>query len=191
MIFLSKDPKIFFIEGFLSESECKELIVLNRSKLLQSKVTDGRKIFDSSLRKGKHTYLSADQLSTSLKKKVSIVHNWDILDVETPQLISYSEGDWYAPHYDAFDSEALENTKNVNQRIFTNIIYLNENFIGGETEFTKLNLRVKPKTGMLLSFQNCLTNTNYLHPFMEHSSTPIKEGEKNIISIWLTSKKYV
>ena len=189
MIFLSKDPKVFLVENFFSKKECFELIEKNYENLTDTKVTDGHKVKKSNLRTGKYTFLKEDKSEYHLIKKICKLHDWSIKNVEKPQMINYRQGNWYAPHYDAFDEYILKEKEEIKgQRLFTNIIYLNENFTGGETVFPKLNLSIKPKIGMLLSFQNCFNGTNFLNPFMQHSSSPIKKGEKNIISVWLTSR---
>jgi len=63
----------------------------------------------------------------------------------------YDVGQRFAPHYDgAFTRNATE------ESLYTFIIYLNEGFGGGETEFLDLGERIVPRTGMALLFQHRL-----------------------------------
>ncbi|KAB8029207.1 2OG-Fe(II) oxygenase [Fluviispira multicolorata] len=82
------------------------------------------------------------------------------------EVVRYSEGGMFKPHTDAH----RENS----HRAFTIIVYLNEDFIGGETYFPNLDYKCIPKSGLVLLFLS-----NELH-----SSLPIIEGKKNIIVFW-------
>jgi predicted 2-oxoglutarate/Fe(II)-dependent dioxygenase YbiX len=59
----------------------------------------------------------------------------------------------FAPHYDgAF-------VRNDDERsLLTFMVYLNEDFRGGETHFHDFDVRVTPKTGMALLFQHHQTH---------------------------------
>lgn len=71
----------------------------------------------------------------------------------------------------------FENQSLVNCRRLTSwIIYLNDNFEGGETEFLYLHQRIKPKKGSLLIFPAGFTHT--------HRGNPPLNGEKYIAAGW-------
>ena len=53
-------------------------------------------------------------------------------------------------------------------RLATSILYLNDNFIGGETSFPKLDLNNGPSKGMLLFLKTALMRQTS-NPFMLHS----------------------
>ena len=73
-------------------------------------------------------------------------------------------------------------------RFFTGILYLNDNFSGGETVFPKLSLKIKPKSGRLLLWSNTLAGSIDPDPKTAHAGLPVLEGEQNILSLWLTSR---
>jgi predicted 2-oxoglutarate/Fe(II)-dependent dioxygenase YbiX len=61
----------------------------------------------------------------------------------------YDAGQRFAPHYDGrFQRSADE------ESLLTFMVYLNEEFTGGETAFLDLELAIKPVTGMALFFQH-------------------------------------
>lgn len=62
-------------------------------------------------------------------------------------------------------------------RALTVIIYLNEDFEGGITEFPGEGLRIKPKTSHALVFPSCFA--------FPHGSTPITRGVKYALVTWL------
>ena len=53
------------------------------------------------------------------------------------------------------------------------ILYLNDDFVGGDTLFLNDGLKVKPKKGSVLMFP--------CGPYFVHKSTPIKSGMKHIV----------
>ena len=62
-------------------------------------------------------------------------------------------------------------------RLLTFILYLNDEFEAGETEFLYLEKRFKPKTGTLLLFPGAFTHT--------HRGNPPIGGTKYIITGWV------
>jgi hypothetical protein len=80
-------------------------------------------------------------------------------------ILSYSVGDGYGLHCD-------QSPKCVD-RVLSAIMYVNEDYEGGELEFPKFKLKIKPQKGTLLFFPSCFA--------YEHESHPVKSGEKNAI----------
>jgi predicted 2-oxoglutarate/Fe(II)-dependent dioxygenase YbiX len=75
----------------------------------------------------------------------------------------YDEGQYFAPHYDgAFVRCSVEGSR------LTFILYLNDEFDGGETNFLDLGISVRPKAGQALLFQHGLL----------HESAPLRGGRK-------------
>jgi len=82
--------------------------------------------------------------------------------------VRYVAGDYYKPHSDT----GLHR----NDRYFTVICYLNDDFQGGQTSFPRLNYSVSPSCGKAVIFP-----ATYLH-----SAEPVIRGEKYVIVTWLT-----
>lgn len=83
-------------------------------------------------------------------------------------LLRYSGGQYYASHYDG---------SAVNRRVLSAIIYLNNDYDGGEIEFVNFNVKIKPEPGMLILFPS-----DYAYRHIAH---PVKNGEKYAIVTWL------
>jgi predicted 2-oxoglutarate/Fe(II)-dependent dioxygenase YbiX len=62
------------------------------------------------------------------------------------------------------------------------IVYLNENYEGGEVEFVNFGVKIKPKPGMLLLFPS-----NYPYTHIAH---PVTEGTKYAIVTWLHDRTF-
>jgi len=69
-------------------------------------------------------------------------------------------------------------------RIATAILYVNDDFEGGETHFKTMNIKIKPKAGRLLYFR-------YDNPFTAewtgHEGLPVMKGIKRICSQWIST----
>lgn len=91
---------------------------------------------------------------------------------ETPGLLRYREGQHYDWHVDA-DLAAHAESHN---RHLSVVLYLNDDFEGGATEF--IDGARKPLPGQALIFPS---NWNFLH-----SAQPVKKGTKYAIVTWYT-----
>jgi prolyl 4-hydroxylase len=99
------------------------------------------------------------------------------------QLLRYQAGEKYNPHFDSFGKDLLEKNK-INQRLTTFILYLSDDYEGGETYFPLREVEIKPRIGSLLIFNNCFHGTNFTHPKSLHGSKSIKAGTKWAINFW-------
>lgn len=77
---------------------------------------------------------------------------------DTMQLVRWRPGDDQAPHADCEEPDGRPNQSP--WRAFASIIYLNDEFEGGEIHFPKLGLKPPIKPGMLAYFPS---TRDYLH----------------------------
>ena len=77
---------------------------------------------------------------------ISLVKEFNISQKNSEKISyqSYEIDDHYSPHYDAFDITDPKNSKLKTKIKKTLIIYLNENFEGGETVFPLLKKVLNP-----------------------------------------------
>ena len=188
-ILIHKDPKIIIYDNFLDKLTCENLIKKYEKKLSKSKTTSG-KVSNYSLARLSKSYFIKQNNETllNISKRIKNLNDWQHKGCENFQITNYGINEFYKPHYDAFDildDENNQNIKDKGQRMITNILYLNDVIEGGATFFTKLNITIKPKAGRLLTFTNCIENTNYLNPFSLHESSEVIRGEKWILTLWL------
>jgi len=112
--------------------------------------------------------------------------------MELPNFIRYQVGGQYKLHHDFFHPNTdyyEECVRRGGQRKKTALIYLNENFKGGETDFPKLNTRVTPKTGKLVVWDNLDDQGNPLKDSL-HAGLPVTEGTKYIVVIWIRERSF-
>ena len=178
---LSKEPIIILSDKFLDKEDCQK--VLNLQKKLENATTSKNRIKD--YRNSVVTLVDEeDDVIKEVKKKIAKLFGLDGNDMEKLQLQKYPKGGYYKEHFDAKSEDHFQKDESFSQRKYSIIIYLNDDFIGGETIFPKKNISVKPLQGRLLLFSNLLNETNYIHPFSSHLSNKIVKGEKWILSIW-------
>ena len=82
--------------------------------------------------------------------------------------LKYSGGTEYKAHADG---------DTATQRSVSAIIYLNDNYEGGELEFVHFGIKVKPKAGSLFLFPS-----NYAYTHIAH---PVTSGTKYALVTWL------
>jgi predicted 2-oxoglutarate/Fe(II)-dependent dioxygenase YbiX len=87
------------------------------------------------------------------------------------QLIRYKPGGFYSAHKDNPGGERN------NHREVTVVVYLNDDFTGGATSFTKLDYAFTPRTGYVLLFPS----------MYKHKGEAVVEGMKYIIAAWYVS----
>jgi len=123
-----------------------------------------------------------DLLQNVIRDVVNPFYGIEISGYETPQLLRYGIGGMYEPHVDGESLWMKEDGTKVwrksVERDLSAVIYLNDDFEGGEFIFPDLNIRVSPKPGLLLCFPS-----SHLY---RHGVLPVTRGERLAIVTWMT-----
>lgn len=101
---------------------------------------------------------------------------------EPLQVLRYGPGGEYRPHFDAIPGFA-------NQRAMTILVWLNEDYEGGETHFPTPGLKLKGLTGDAILFRNTGADGRR-DPVSGHSGLPVTAGEKLIASRWIRQRPF-
>jgi prolyl 4-hydroxylase len=183
--------QIIQLDDFLFPEQCEQLISLSSQKLERSKVAskDGY----STHRTSSTCELSSfnNQFVAQLNQHIVNTLGVDVGDNETIQAQHYAVGQEFKLHSDYFEpaSEGWElQGKTRGQRTWTFMIYLNGKCTGGETEFPKLGIKVSPKAGRALIWNNLYPNGTP-NPHTMHKSNPVTKGEKVIITKWFRDQQ--
>lgn len=106
--------------------------------------------------------------------------------IEAADIYNYEVGQFLDLHHDyPYDPRQINYYKHGGDRVGTGIFYLNDDFNGGETNFPKLGVSIKPKAGSFLYFKQCYdeaTNWSTIH-----ESTKIRSGTKWIASCFFSN----
>ena len=161
-------------ENFLTEDECNFIIGLCESNTLSTGISTGGRL---GYRKSKVYWIDETiSIIDSIKKRVSELSELPLENQENFHFVKYGPGGEYKKHHDGGD------------RPKTALIYLNDGFTGGETEFPKLDITVKPKTGKLIIWDNSSLD-GVADETAIHAGLPVEVGTKYIGVIWIKNKK--
>jgi predicted 2-oxoglutarate/Fe(II)-dependent dioxygenase YbiX len=118
-----------------------------------------------------------------------IVHNvinpfykFKIKDSEMPQLLRYDPGGHYKAHYDAVakwkNPDGTIIWKKSIDRDLSTVLFLNDDFEGGEFVFPDLRVRIRPEPGLLICFPSS--------QFYAHKVEPVISGVRCALVTWMT-----
>ncbi|MGU3374587.1 2OG-Fe(II) oxygenase [Chryseobacterium sp. M5A1_1a] len=151
-------PQIFLIEDFLTEAECNNYIALSQEKVFEEAKINvgGRQLMSKGIRNNDRLMIFDNNLADDLFRKAAEFlpqdqEGFKLLNFnEMFRVYKYSPGQQFKMHRDG------NYVRNENEKSFyTFLIYLNDDFEGGETEFENL-FTVAPKQGTALIFYHPL-----------------------------------
>lgn len=193
---VSERPRIRVIPGFASAAECDWLIGLARDRLNPAWIWDpatgeGRPDQDRTNKAVDLRLRQMDVVTQVLRARIASASNLPLPVFEPAQIMHYSVGEEFRPHHDFLDPAHAGHGPQLarfGQRIATFLIYLNEDFEGGETHFPKVNYAYRGRKGDALLFGNVDATTGRPDPLTLHAGRPPTRGEKWIFSQWIRDR---
>jgi predicted 2-oxoglutarate/Fe(II)-dependent dioxygenase YbiX len=108
-------------------------------------------------------------------------YNLVIRDWEPPHILHYGTNGHYIPHVDAEtlykDESELDWWEKTLDRDVSWVLFLNDDFTGGELVFPDLDLTIAPRAGTLVCFPS---DHNYVHGVQ-----PVREGHRFTLVTWM------
>ncbi|MFO0590157.1 MAG: 2OG-Fe(II) oxygenase [Polyangiaceae bacterium] len=152
-------PLHFTVDGVLSPAECAALIErIEAARPSLAPITTGRgPVVDTETRNNSRVMFDDPKLAADLYARVADRVVPEAMGMraiganERLRCYKYEVGQWFKPHYDG----AFVRSKD-ERSLYTFMIYLNDDFEGGETAFLDLQLQIQPKPGRALFFQHHL-----------------------------------
>jgi len=184
---LSESPYAVACEGFATAAECAYLIRAGEPALKPAMVVDpasGRQI-PHPIRTSDQTMFgvySEDLVVAALNRRIAALSGTGPEQGEPLQLLRYRPGGEYRAHMDALPAEP-------NQRIVTVLVYLSDDYAGGETLFPRSGLSFRGRTGDALLFRN-VTADGEPDPMAIHAGLPVTRGVKLIASRWIRRDRF-
>lgn len=188
-------PQLF--RNLLTDKETAYIIENSQNLFKESNVMKNSPLdIDYSQRKSETAWLNhnKDPVINKIMKKICKKMNMPIENAESLQVVKYGPGGFFHPHNDSCcqDTPTCRYVNsNGGKRVGTMLIYLNDDFEGGETEFPNLKLKIKPQKNMGIFFRSLATNTDKCHPLALHGGLPVKSGTKYICNVWIHQNKYL
>ena len=197
---LNEDPLIKSFPDFLPAPLCQRLIRLSRPRLKPALVYDAVKKhnYQSSTRTNsiaEFNLVENDLIHFLMQERMSAACGIPMVQMEGTAILNYQPGQEIADHYDFVDPDLPNYQQEIaenGQRIITFLIYLNDDYSGGETVFPKLDICHKGKTGEGLFFTNALANGDSDLRAL-HTGTAPQTGEKWVVSQFIRNRevKYI
>lgn len=186
-----KHYAVMEIENFLTADVCDHIIATAKQKgVVDSTIIDdrGTRVLDLFTRKSKQTWLTDAESEEvrNISERVSMITDMPKSHQEDMQVVAYPPGGYYNTHFDAsFHPDVIPNmNRGCGPRLYTFLIYLNDDFDGGETDFPEIGVTITPKKGKAILFQNIDANQDLI-PESMHAGCPVKHGTKWIANKWV------
>lgn len=184
---LSEDPLVFHFAGLLTREECRYLMEATGDRFEPSMVYDSnRQLVRDQIRTSDGStihWLIEDPAVVALNRRIAAISGSTYEGGEALALLRYSPGQEYRPHFDFVKGAE-------NRRLMTALIYLNEDYEGGETEFVRTGLKVKGHTGDVILFHND-GGDGGPNPLSEHAGLPITKGVKYLATRWIRESRWI
>lgn len=182
---------IFVASAFLTPGECRQLC----ARIDKDRQPSGLlgEIQDPEFRTSESCNLDpADPLVIKVESKITALIGIQPSHGETIQGQRYAVSQQFKPHHDFFYTDQLywpDEEKMGGQRTWTAMMFLNEPEAGGQTNFPKAELRVAPRTGNLVAWNN-LDENGDPNPFSLHQGMPVEAGVKYVITKWYRERPW-
>lgn len=187
-----KKPQV--IENVISPEDAQYIVNYALDKYAKSGLV-GTASADETIRKSETCWLSRnDPVARKLIEYVCSIVNKPFENAEDLQIVRYKPNGFYKPHHDSCcdSNKACEDfIKQGGQRVVTLVVYLNDEFGAGETNFPNLGIKIKaPKHGGIL-FYPMNEDKSKCHPHALHEGTELTHGEKIICNVWIRDTPFI
>lgn len=188
-------PRVAVVEQFISPSLCQWLIGRARPALARARVYDpgdgGRRALEMRTNSGMgFSFLDTDFILQLIHARIAAILGIPVLHQEASNILHYAPGETYRAHFDFLHPEEAQfagQIQALGQRIATFLVYLNDDYAGGETEFSRAGFRFKGRAGDALFFFN-VTPDGRPDPMTLHAGLPPTSGEKWLLSKWVRAR---
>jgi prolyl 4-hydroxylase len=180
-------PGIVRFDGLFTPAECGYLVEAAAPMLAPAVVVDprtGRQRLDP-LRSSDSVGFTPpleNPAVHALNRRIAAASGTAPDQGEPLQILRYRPGGEYRTHFDAIPGFT-------NQRVMTMLVWLNQDYEGGETRFDTPGLALKGKTGDAILFRNAGPGGER-DPEAAHAGLPVKAGEKLLASRWIRERRY-
>jgi prolyl 4-hydroxylase len=167
-------PMVWTVDDVLTRDECAALVArIEAVGCVPAPITTGAGfVMRPDIRNNTRVILDDLELAADLFRRVAahvpkVVAGWNVVGAnERLRCYRYERGQRFAPHYDgAFVRHAGEMSR------VTFMLYLNDDFAGGTTDFLELDRRIEPRSGTALFFQHGLL----------HEGCTVTDGVKYVL----------
>jgi hypothetical protein len=192
---MRESPSIAVIDTLLPPALCGWIVRHAAPNLKRAQVYNGHDA--SAANSGQRTnsdmhfvFPDTDLALMFLARRICDHVGCDFHSLEDPSVLHYRPGQQFRRHFDYLDPAVpafAQSLKKQGQRVWTLLVYLNDDYDGGETEFPLLKLKYKGGTGDALLFRN-VDPAGAPDPNTLHAGLAPASGEKWLFSQWIRQR---
>lgn len=193
---LSGDPLVRSYPAFAPPEICNWMIRRSRNRLKPAAVYDAvaRQVTYHSTRTNSvaiYNLVETDLLQLLVQGRMAACTGVPFRNFEASSVLHYRVGQAIRNHFDFIDPESPnyeEQIRTQGQRVITFLLYLNDDYEGGETAFPELGISHKGRAGEGMYFVNALQDGS---PDIRtlHAGQPPTSGEKWIVSQFIRNRR--
>jgi prolyl 4-hydroxylase len=192
---ISSAPRINAIDAFATADECQWLIERARGSLRRAQIyrKDGPGFVEAGTRtnsEADYTFGNADLVLRLVIERIAQAADTSPATFEVAKLLHYEPGQYFAPHCDFQETATpalAEEVARRGQRVATVLVYMNDDYTGGETEFPLLGLRHRAAKGDALLFWNVRPSGTLDYDTL-HAGLAPTQGVKWVLSQWIRDR---
>jgi prolyl 4-hydroxylase len=193
---LHDEPDIRLFPSFINGDVCDWLIERARPRLVRARVYDAGSKADvvSELRTNTSAgfnLMETDLVQLMVQTRIAAASGLPLVNMEGSTVLHYDVGEQIDNHYDFVDPSIPDYEQEVRargERVMTFLVYLNDDYAAGETNFPRLDVTHKGRRGEGLYFINALRSGG---PDLRswHAGRPPARGEKWILSQFIRNRR--
>jgi prolyl 4-hydroxylase len=182
-------PRMLAIEGLAPPEACAWIVAQSSPLLVRAQVDDPRTGLPvmgqtRTNRVAGFELSQTSMLNLLIQHRIGAAVGAPVSVMEAFAVLNYRPGEEASEHFDYLDPAVpayAEEIGRVGQRVATVLLYLNQDYEGGETEFPELGLKHRGNTGDALAFFN-VDPAGAPDPRTLHAGRPPTQGEKWVLS---------
>ena len=181
-----ENPRIRVVERFAAPEVCRWLIERSRGKLKPARMFDGTQANPLETRTCSDYIFDiteADLVLLLVRERASRLTKLPTATMEPPQIFHYAVGQEIKAHFDHVRAEGGYQ----GERIATFLLYLNDDYEGGDLTFPRAGFSWKGRTGDAIFFAN-VDLAGKADRMSLHAATPVTRGEKYMFSQWIQDR---
>lgn len=192
---LSDGPAILAIDGFLPPAVCDWMIRRAEALVEPALVYDpdtgsGRRESVRTNTAARFDLQHMDVVLALVRERIARAAGLPVPGLEWTQVLHYEVGqtfDWHVDWLDPATPGYAADLAARGQRIATLLVFLNDDFEGGETAFEAGSIRHRGRKGDALLWANTLPDGS-VDRRTRHAGLPPTKGEKWVLSQWLRGR---
>ena len=188
-----KTPHVQTVQNMIPVHVCDWIIARAQERLVRARVFDpvsgeGRSTVMRTNRDTRFQFHELDLVQIMILRRIGAMTGFDFKAMEPTSVLHYQVGEQFRQHFDYLDPGAYADEVKANgQRVGTFLIYLNDNFDGGETFFPITTFKHRGRRGDGLIFRN-VTAAGAPDRLTLHAGLAPTRGEKWLFSQWIRER---